>query len=53
MSSLFKKGGLMPVLGMLARKLGVRRSILLGSFIYSAGFAITNWTIQVCLFFLH
>ena len=40
-------GVLMPVLGMLARRLGVRRSLLLGSFIYSLGFFLTNWTIQV------
>jgi hypothetical protein len=39
----------MPVLGMLARKLGVRLSIFIGSFIYSLGFFLTNWTLQVIL----
>jgi hypothetical protein len=34
-------------LGILARKLGVRLSIFLGSLIYSLGIFLTNWTIQV------
>ena len=41
------QGALMPILGMLARKLGVRRSIFIGSFIFSAGIFITNWSLQV------
>jgi len=40
----------MPVLGMLARRLGVQLSIFIGSYIYSLGFFLTNWTIQVLLY---
>jgi hypothetical protein len=43
----FDQGALMPVLGIFARKLGVRLSIFVGSFIFSLGFFLTNWTIQV------